>query len=103
MSLSPVTDEDFEALRDRLSNLHRRAGQAAYDRATAGGLTVNASAVIALADLTASAYLLGLCVAELRAAVRALRLDVERISDAVRLPRSTTNEPGVEPVLRRQL
>lgn len=95
-------DAAFEALRGRLANL-RRAGQAAYDRATTGGLTANASAVVALADLTASADLLGLYLAELRGDVRALRLEVERLRDAVRLPASTTNEPSVDTLLRRQI
>ncbi|TXH16849.1 MAG: hypothetical protein E6R03_04830 [Hyphomicrobiaceae bacterium] len=65
-------DALFNALRARLAGL-RRAGAKAYERATAGGLTANASAVVALADITDCCELLGLFVGELRSDVVELR------------------------------
>jgi hypothetical protein len=88
-----IGDAAFQALRGRLANL-RRAGQAAWDKATTGGLTANASAVVALADITGCLDLLGLYVAELRHETASLRLENERLRDAVRMPKTTTNDAG---------
>lgn len=96
-----IGDAAFQALRGRLANL-RRAGQAAWDKSTTGGLTANASAVVALADITGCLDLLGLYVAELRHETASLRLENERLRDAVRMPKTTTNV-AAESILGRQL
>jgi hypothetical protein len=58
-------DAAFQALRARTQNL-RDAGRAAWEKATREGLTANASAVVALADLTACVDQLAYYVEEVR-------------------------------------